>query len=421
MSEGPALALVYSSRRDWTSRLHHHVVDHGGATVAHMVVEEQTALTEEYEVFVCDDTTSFLSESFVERLSGQGVRFLGIYEEVAPEGKDRLLSLGFHEVLPHDASVEEFMHAIFHLWEGRDTRHIPSVEAVHEGDFVSSLGVPSAPGEITVVGGPMGGVGATELSIELARASAKTGALSVLVDADDTAPAIAQRLRLPMAPNIRTAVEGWSQRQRYVVDCLFPLHTGHFRVLVGLRHAKSWTHIDPDEAVGMVQYLATLHHHVILNVGSNVEIANGPMAQRYALTRALLLPSSHVVGVCLANPVSMCRLIEWAAAVRQIGPGADLHLVVNRAPSERLTRDEITSVLSQHVEPVSISFLPDDRNFDSAVWNGDLLRSGSYTKAVARFLPVLSPVLGSNGAKQGRKGRSTKEQVLMPNLLGEGA
>src|SRR5918998_3612317 len=72
--------VVAASPRDWANRLRHHVADRGGARIRGTVLHCEDAVAESYDVFIADDTTSFLTRRLVTRLHGQGRLVLGVYE-----------------------------------------------------------------------------------------------------------------------------------------------------------------------------------------------------------------------------------------------------------------------------------------------------------------------------------------------------
>ncbi|MGH8898570.1 MAG: hypothetical protein ACRDZ4_16510 [Egibacteraceae bacterium] len=108
----PVIAVA-ASPRDWASRLYRHVADHGGARLRATVLAQEDALEESFEVFVTDDTTSFLSQWLVTALHHQGRQVLGVYEDV--RGKRQLVDLGVDHAIERAASTEELLAAVSKL------------------------------------------------------------------------------------------------------------------------------------------------------------------------------------------------------------------------------------------------------------------------------------------------------------------
>ena len=209
------LALV-ASPRQWAQRLHRFVADHGGARVRTTILHADDALQERYDVLVVDDTTSFLTRRLVAQVRERGRRVLGVFDPEDPRGKSELRDLRVDDVIERDASPREFLVAIAGLLvDAPAATPAPAVPrpAAHRADEPGSarrLGPAAERGAaarcVLAVGGPSGGPGATEVAVHLAAALA-TIRPCVLVDADDCAPSVAQRLNLPPYPNVVAAVE----------------------------------------------------------------------------------------------------------------------------------------------------------------------------------------------------------------------
>jgi hypothetical protein len=108
----PVLAIA-ASPRDWANRLHRHVVDRGGARVRATVLHQRAALNESFEVFVVDDTTSFLTRRFIIQLHDLGRQVLGIYEDL--RGKRQLVDLGVDHAIQRSASTQDLLAAVSEL------------------------------------------------------------------------------------------------------------------------------------------------------------------------------------------------------------------------------------------------------------------------------------------------------------------
>ena len=94
-------------------------------------------------------------------------------------------------------------------------------------------------------------MGATEVAVGLATDAADRGLRTVLVDADDVAPNVAQRLALKLHPNIRTAMDKLQQRSGSVADALVP-HSSGFMTLLGLPDVTDWAEIRAGDAVDVI-------------------------------------------------------------------------------------------------------------------------------------------------------------------------
>lgn len=384
----PEIAIA-ASPRDWAHRLHRHVADHGGARVRVTALQRQDVLDEAVDVLVADDTTSFLTAALVADLHRRGGLLLGVYDQDAPAGKGELLSLGADEVLERGASADEFLRAIGVLARSRPT---PPASGPPPGVPTRSAAAPGPRAHRTVVCAASGGTGATELAIALSGALARRGGRPVLVDADEVVPAVAQRLGLPQYPNLRAAVDAVEQGAGGVLHTLTAAIGGRVAVLVGLSQGRDWTHVRPGEVLDVLDVLAELATHLVVNAGPCLEDTRTEGGlRRFGLTRSVVGAADTVVGVGLPTPVGLSRLLDWVATVRTLTPAAPVHLVLNRAPASAFQRAEVTEELARTATAASIAFLPPDPRVGEAAWAGRPVGAGPYTRAVAGLVDGLAP------------------------------
>jgi len=209
MSE-PEVALIFSPEA-WVEGLHRHLTDHGGARVRQVIVDPALAFDEDYDTLVVSHRWPGLTRTFVDAVRRRGRRLLGVFDPEEPAGREFMLSLGADLVLPSDASMPEFVDAFTALTPVRKEAS-PFVTAL-DATAGGPLAGPAHPGgsrssrwRLIAVGGTPG-AGATELAIALAAMVSRGGERGVLVDADEVVPSVAQRLGLPIEPNLRSAIE----------------------------------------------------------------------------------------------------------------------------------------------------------------------------------------------------------------------
>jgi MinD-like ATPase involved in chromosome partitioning or flagellar assembly len=389
----PELAVVYSPR-EWANRVVRHVTDHGGGRVRLRVVDRRVCLEEEFDVLIAEDVTSFLDARLVQELRRRGRQVLGVYDPSEPTGKERLLELGVDDVIEDGAPAEEFVRKISRILplppqltpdSGGELAAIP---AHLEGAGQTGLPGPAHPvhhlrGRVCAVGGPPGGCGASEVAVELARAGRRRGDTCMLVDADEVAPSLAQRLGLPPIPNIRTAIDALFHGAGRLHDALLPVAGGGFELLAGLANAADWPQVRPQEAAEVVAELRSLRDHVIVNVGAQTEdLPRLGGADRYGVTREVLGAADVVIGVGVATPVGVARLISWIADVVVLAPGTPVHLAVNKVPASRFVRAEVEAEILRNYAPASLHLLPLDAAVEKAAWRGELVAQGPFTRAV---------------------------------------
>jgi MinD-like ATPase involved in chromosome partitioning or flagellar assembly len=391
----PELAVVYSPR-EWANRVVRHITDHGGGRVRLRVVDRRVCLEEEFDVLIAEDVTSFLDGRLVLELRRRGRQILGVYDPKEPTGKERLLELGVDDVIEDSAPAEEFVRKIgrlFPLTPRMTPPLTPTVELAAIAADLDSAGQTDLPGaghpvhrlrgSVCAVGGPPGGCGASEVAVELARAGRRRGDTCMLVDADEVAPSLAQRLGLPPIPNIRTAIDALFHGAGRLHDALLPVAEGGFELLAGLANPSDWPQVRPQEAAEVVAELRSLRDHVIVNVSAYTEeLPRLGAADRYGVTREVLGAADVVIGVGVATPVGVARLISWIADVVVLAPGTPVHLVVNKVPASRFVRGEVEAEILRNYAPASLHLLPLDPAVEKAAWRGELVGLGPFTRGV---------------------------------------
>lgn len=401
----PELAVVFSPR-EWADRVVRYITDHGGGRVRLRVVEGRVALEESFDVLVAEDITSFLSPRLVRELKGRGHSVLGVFDPEEPTGKQRLIDTGVDDVIECGAPSEEFVRRITTLMSLQATEPVddPDPRLAHVVGTKARQAPEPDPvaNRIIAVGGPPGGCGATEIAIELARAARAHGATTVLVDADDRAPAIAQRLGLPLTPNIRTAAEVLFHDDGALADIVTAMVQGGFDVVPGLGNPADWAQLRPGEAVEVVGELALAVDQLVVNVGPHLEDlmeVGGP--DRFGLSRSILRAAGVIVAVATPTPVGVARLLDWLAAAQDIAPRRAAHIIVNKAPDGDYARNEIAAEIRRTYVPASLHFVPFDPKVEAAAWRGELVKPGPFTKAVAH---AARPMLAGTGAQPATRG-----------------
>jgi len=371
---------IAASGREWALGLHRFVADHGGARVRVRVMHPEQALEESYDVLVIDDVTSFLTAQLVHQVQRRDRKVLGVFEEEA--GKNRLGKLGVNAAIVADSRPEEFLAVITELTaQGAvDEEFADLVAELHDREPVAEE---NQAGRLVAVGGAGGGVGATEAAIAIAADLARRGPSVCLVDADDVAPAIAQRLDLPLHPNIRTAMDHVQHREGTVAGALHGHPTG-FQVLPGLPIARDWMDIRLGTVLDVVTDLADITDVVVINISSMVEPGlTGPRDDgRFGVSRLVLAAADDVVLVADPSPVGTSRAIEWLADTRHLRGETALHLLVNRYSDSQFALAETRRELETAAGPASVTFIPFDSKLARAAWEGKLAPGTSFARAV---------------------------------------
>ncbi len=424
-TEVPGIAIVRSAR-GWARTLHRYVVDHGGAIVRTRPLEERQALEDDYDILIVDDISSFLNNHIVDELHRRGRRVLGVYdpEEYSSNeensGKQRLIRIGVDGVVEAQATPEEFVRVIQDLAPVKAperTRHIDISDAADE-DLLSStaaelfarsgagrnngfrpagaedIALPPARidgngrrrGHITAVLGSSGGSGSTEVSIELARSLGRRGERTVLVDGDELAPSLAQRLNLALHPNIRTAVDVVEHGTGRLSECLTAI-ANNLECMVGIPHPKDWVEMRGSDMSAVLSELARGRPQIVVNASPSIEdLTTFGGADRFGLSRAVAAAADTIVMVCSPTPMGIARLLDRVADLATISDNKPTHVVVNRTQKGTFKRNEIAREIQRSFGPAGIHFIPADPRVERAAWEGTLVPAGEFTKAISSGL-----------------------------------
>lgn len=350
----PNLALA-ASARDWPDKLHRFVLDHGGALVRARVMSAEQAQRADFDVLLVDDICSFLTPRLVRRLREQGKDILGVFSpEDGPDAKRRLLECGISDVIESSAPPNEFLVAVAATLTHRLPLPPPDEKGGRQGNVIAVTGAST-------------GVGCTEVAVALATRLANAHD-TVLVDLDQRHPGIAQRLDLPLHPNLRTAVDLAHHEPERLGEAV--IEQGRLWV-VGGAPATTDGGVPALELSALLEDLGRLRSLVVADIGDGISRTDA---------RASLL-----IGE--ASPVGLGRVIRRA---QSLGHREDILLVINRAPSDRHRRDDIRVELARALPGIVALMIPTDRRIERASWDGRPVAAGPFARSIRRIASVLS-------------------------------
>jgi len=317
MSE-PEIALVFTAE-PWVEELHRYLSDHGGARVRSLVVEQSVALEESYDVLVVSHRWPALTHAFVADVHARSRRVLGVHERAEPASRTHLATVDVDAVVENDAGPEAFVRAL--------------VELCSEQQRPPGFAPPplaARPSRLVGVGGPPG-VGRTEVAIELAVAATRNSSV-LLADCDDVAPAVAQRLALPLEPNLRTAIDAVEHGRGDLGACIQRQAHRKVAVLGGIPNSTSWMQVRPGEVIRVLDRLGTAAAIIVVDGIGSLQDLGGLPRGRFATARALAIEADVLVAVCDASPVGVTRLLAWTVELRALAPSTPIVVQYDCAP-----------------------------------------------------------------------------------------
>jgi len=382
----PEIALVFSPET-WVEELHRFVTDHGGARVRSVVVDPAVALDELFGTLVVSSRWPALTHGLVDELHARGRTVLGVYDREEPATVDVLRATGVDATVESDAPMSEFLAVLNELEPRDDVRG-------RGDDPAASAGHGSYDCRWIAVGGPAGG-GATEVAIELARAARGS---TVLVDADDVAPAVAARLALPIEPNLRDAIDAVEHDLGAIEHTLIAVPALGGAVLTGLANVAAWSQVRAPEALRTLRALCRMHATVVVDTAPCLEDLPTAPRGRHAVTRAIVAESAHLVAVGDATPVGVVRLLGWIADALALRATGSVHVVLSRAPRDAHRRAQLEAEVLRTFVPETVTCVPFDPRVERAAWSGTPVASGPFRRALAPLAVALADVDSSFSA-----------------------
>ncbi len=357
---GPDIALA-ASARDWPDRLHRFVLDHGGGRIVDRVMSPEQATNRSFDVLLIDDVCSFLTPHLVLKIKRAGAEVIGVFSpEDGSDAKRRLLECGISDVIETEATPEEFLQEI-----GLSLSHRTALPP--EPTVRSTVSV--------AVTGPCEGVGMTEVAIALAHTLA-IDVPTVLVDMDSNWPSVAQRLDLPVHPNLRTALD----RALHTPDRLEEsLHRcGPLAVVGGRADGGRGAVVSRHESNALLDGLGAMFQVVVADLGPLLSIDGG-----------LLREFDTVIVVGSSDPIGVGRLIRTADAILGATPGQSVLLIANQTGRGVFQSSEIRAEVSTALPGLPVSTLPHDKSIAAAAWDGRMVKGSRFRKEVRSMADVV--------------------------------
>lgn len=358
----PDIALA-ASAREWPDRLHRFLLDHGGGRIVDRVMAADQATAGGFDVLLIDDVCSFLTPRLVAVLKQSGTEVIGVYmPEDGPDAKRRLLECGISDVIETDATPEEFLATV----NGALAHRVP-LQPEEDSPPADSFRI--------AVTGPCEGVGITEIAIGLAQSLASEVG-TVLIDMDQLWSSIAQRLDLPVHPNIRTAIDHALHHIERLGEAV--QETDGLSVVGGRADGGQGARITRPDAMMLMDGLSESREVVVADLGPLGNAEPG-----------LLREFDTVIIVGTATPVGVARLIKSVENVLSSAPSLSVLAVVNKTGKGSFRRAEIIGEIARTLPDVPVVTVPFDHRLELAVWDGTVELRGRYGKALQSMAGVV--------------------------------
>jgi MinD superfamily P-loop ATPase len=287
------------SAREWEGELV--ALAHQTAAVRLVLRAYQPADIEEadgLDLVVAGAETSWVTPSRVATWRRKGLRVVGIYPSGDRPARQLLETGGADEVYPDDTPIPVLLQALRLLRPA------------------FPVGRPEPIGRMVAVTGPRGAPGRTEVAVGLAWTWAATRR-TLLIDLDQTAPAVAVRLGLPPRPDLADAADG--------------VRTRGFLTRDSVQHLDSLAAVVGSHRPGESLVTDTLAEEVVEAALASFELLVadlGPADPGHGLIKR----ADHAVLVAEASAVGLVRVAqtvsEWA--------GPPPTLILNRVGAGQL-------------------------------------------------------------------------------------
>jgi len=365
----PEIAIA-ASAREWPDRLHRHLLDHGGGRVTTRIMGPDQTRTSSFDVLFIDDICSFLTPRLVTAIKGRGAEVVGVFlSSDGSDAKRRLLECGISDVIETEATPEEFVH--------KAASTIAHRIVVAESPSV----IPDR--SLTVgVAGAAQGVGVTELSASLSALIARDASVA-LVDADPVWPSLAQRLDLPLHPNIRTFLDDNLHRGGHPSGSTQLWED--VTVVGGVADTLVGSPLTRSEFSVVIDGLQRSSDVVVADLGPMDRAISGAFSQLSVLA---------LVGS--ADPVGVTRLMKCADVLQETVDHQRLALVVNKASAGSYYAAEVKSEIADTHPDLPLVILPFDHKLSQSSWAGSVLRRGPFIRAVNGLARVITETLNDH-------------------------
>jgi MinD-like ATPase involved in chromosome partitioning or flagellar assembly len=345
-----------------------------------------------------------LDREVLGRLEAAEVAVVGVVPGGDEQAERRLRQLGVGHVITTEATPAEVSAAVHRAVISRSD---PTEAGGLRGSFdhdevVEEPAGPPAVGRLVAVWGPTGAPGRTTIAVNLAAEAARLGRTALLADADTYGGSVAQALGLlDEAPGLAGATRaantgvldlpGLARHARQV--------TQRLRVLTGITRTERWPEIRPTSLEVVWALARGLAELTVADCGfcleQDEELSFDTAApRRNGSTVTTLEQADVVVAVGTADPVGLQRLVRGLSDLREVVPGAEVRVVVNRVRASVVGPDpegQLRRALERYAGVLGAAFVPEDRAaLDAALLRGQTLAEIAPRSAARHAIAALA-------------------------------
>jgi pilus assembly protein CpaE len=238
-------------------------------------------------------------------------------------------------------------------------------------------------GDVTVVMGSKGGVGATTIAVNVSVQMARSSKDSVLL-LDMAAPLGAVQLLLDLKPSfgIRDAVENLERLDAHFFNGLLTHHGSSLQVLTGATQLEHWQSMPVSSLSRIVNVARTSHANVVIDYGS-----------QFSGEWAPVLRQSTIMLITEANVPALWALERRLFALAGFGINPDqIRIVVNRW---HRTDEATLKSVEKNIKRSISAYIPNDFARVSEAVNIGVPLSGNHNNLVAsKFKQLAAETLG---------------------------
>jgi MinD-like ATPase involved in chromosome partitioning or flagellar assembly len=369
-----------------------------------------------------------LDREVLGRLAAAEVAIVGVVPVGDEQAERRLRQLGVEHVLTAEATPAEVSAEVRRAIDGISVR--PDAGGVTRRDERNGLrdvlpdSEPTMVGRLVAVWGPTGAPGRTTIAVNLAAEAARLGNTALLADADTYGGAVAQVLGLlDEAPGLAGAARAANSGQLDLPALARHARqvTPRLRVLTGITRTERWPEIRPASLEVVWELARGLAEITVVDCGfcleQDEELSFDTVApRRNGATVTTLERADVVVAVGSADPLGLQRLVRALSDLRELVPGAEVRVVVNRLRSSVVGADpgrQVRSALERYAGVVAAALVPEDRaGLDAALLRGQTLAEVSPRSAARQVIAALATdLVGADSSARAMKHRRLRVRV----------